>query len=107
MEKRVKTALVGCGYWGSNLLRNLASHPQSQLVAFCDGRDEQLNKASALYPGAKAYTSFEKMLAEAKPEAVVVATPPDSHCKLAVAALEAGAHVLIEKPMAKSTAECD
>jgi predicted dehydrogenase len=107
MKQRVKIALVGYGYWGNNLLRNLTTHPGCQVVGVCEASQAKLDKAFAQYPHVAGFKSIAELMAKALPEAVVIATPPASHCELAVAALRGGAHVLLEKPMATSSEECD
>ena len=107
MSDKISVGVVGCGYWGPNLIRNFDRLPGAEVAAICDFTKERLDHVINLYPGAKPYTDFEKMLANADLDAVVVATPVKTHYPLAKAALEAGKHTLVEKPMAASTAECE
>lgn len=107
MKEKVKIALAGYGYWGNNLLRNLTTHPNCQVVGICEANKAKRVKAATQYPHVPGYETLEALIAETRPEAVVIATPPASHCSLAVTALRSGAHVLIEKPMATSSEECD
>jgi predicted dehydrogenase len=101
----VRTGLVGLGYWGPNLARNLSENPRSELSWLCDLDEGALRSTSARYPAAKATTSFDEMIADPDLDAVAIVTPVSKHYELGVAALEAGKHVLIEKPLAASSAQ--
>lgn len=100
-------ALIGCGYWGPNLLRNYMELPQAQVTWVCDLRLEALEKAVVRYPSLRVTTDYGDVLADPDVEAVVVATPISTHHALAVAALSAGKHVFVEKPIAASVAEAE
>jgi predicted dehydrogenase len=97
--------VVGLGYWGPNLARNLQEHPNAELVAVCDRREEALGRMARRYPSLKMTTDLADVLAADDIEAVAIATPVSSHHALAAAALEAGKHVFVEKPLAASTSE--
>jgi predicted dehydrogenase len=101
----VRVAVVGLGYWGPNLARVLHDHPDAELVAVCDRRDEAVARIARRYPSVKVTTSFADVLAADEIEAVVIATPVSTHHALASAALTAGKHVFVEKPLAASVAE--
>jgi len=103
----VRLALVGLGYWGPNLARNLAILDNAELVALCDANEERLRRIGRQYPSARQVPSFEDVLADDTIDAVVVATPVDTHFDLCRAALAAGKHVMVEKPLATSSAECE
>jgi predicted dehydrogenase len=103
----VRVAVVGLGYWGPNLVRNLNEADSAELVAICDGRVEALMKTARRYPAVRATRDFEDVLADDSIEAVAIATPVASHHRMAAAALEAGKHVFVEKPFAASVAEAD
>lgn len=109
--KLVKTpislAVVGCGYWGPNLIRNFRSLPDCSLKAMCDMREERLQHLCSLYSDVQALSKFEDVLRLSGLEAVVIATPVKHHFRLAKASLLAGKHTLIEKPMAASSLECE
>jgi len=107
MNRVLTVGVVGLGYWGPNLARNFNQLPGCRLGALCDLDPERLEKMRLLYPDAACYVSFNQMLEEANLDAVVVATPVHQHFPLAKAALLAGKHLLIEKPMASSAAECE
>jgi predicted dehydrogenase len=101
----VRIAVVGLGYWGPNLARNLYELEAAELVALCDLRRERLNALRRRLPGVRRTTSFEDVLADPSIEAVAIATPVSTHYDLARLALEAGKHVFVEKPLAGSAAE--
>jgi predicted dehydrogenase len=102
----VNVALVGLGYWGPNLARNLAIVNGGALHTLCDARVERLERLQRQYPGTRTTTDYESVLADDGVDAVVLATPVASHYDLAKRALEAGKHVLIEKPLARTAAGC-
>jgi predicted dehydrogenase len=103
----VRVAVVGLGYWGPNLARNLFELPAAEVVTLCDASQEKLNRISARYPSLPTGTDFAEVLNSDVVEAVVIATPVHTHYSLAMAALEAGKHVFIEKPMAASVADAE
>jgi predicted dehydrogenase len=107
MPKPLNVGVVGCGYWGPNLIRNFRSLPDSCIKVMCDVSESRLKHLKALYPEVEAETSYEKMLARSDVDAVAVATSVKLHFPMAKASLLAGKHTLIEKPMAASTAECE
>src|ERR1700693_1708893 len=99
--KTQKIGLVGCGYWGSNLCRVLAQHPQVDLRWICDPSPKALEKARRVAPGAGLMTTVESALAHGEVDGGVVAVPVESHYEVAMAALQAGRHVLVEKPLSR------
>ena len=101
----VRVGVVGLGYWGPNLMRNLNEIETADLRWICDADQSRLDVALKRYPAVRASRSFGDLLADPELEAVVIATPVSSHHPLALAALEAGKHVLVEKPLAASAAE--
>jgi predicted dehydrogenase len=103
---KVKVAVVGCGYWGPNLIRNLATCPDSEVAALCDANPETLGRAGALCPAARRTSEFTELLRD-DVEAVAIATPVATHAPLAAQALRAGKHVLVEKPLATSAREAE
>ena len=98
--KSVRTAVVGCGYWGKNLVRNFAS--LSALRVCCDNDPRIRDQLTRDYPEIAVTADFDDVLGDAAIEAVILATPAPTHADLAVAALEAGKHVFVEKPLALS-----
>jgi predicted dehydrogenase len=101
----VRTAVVGLGYWGPNLVRNLNELGAAELVSVCDARADALESMSRRYPAVAATTRYGDLLDDPTLEAIVIATPVSTHHALAAAALDAGKHVFVEKPLAGSTAE--
>jgi predicted dehydrogenase len=101
----VRVAVVGLGYWGPNLVRNLNELPEAEVACVCDVRTEALAQISRRYPGIAATTRFRDVLRDRSIDAVAIATPVSSHRELAEAALRAGKHVFVEKPLAASAAE--
>lgn len=100
----IKVGVVGCGYWGPKLARNFHEMPETQLRWVCDFRQDRLDHMKALYPEAQVTTSYDELLAS-DVDAVVLATPVSTHCTLALLALGAQKHVLVEKPLAASSVE--
>ena len=107
MSKQVKVGVVGCGYWGPNLVRNFRSLPDCSLKTMCDLSEERLKHLTSLYPEVKGEGDFRNMLNRAGLDAVAIATGVNLHYPMAKASLLAGKHTLIEKPMAASSSECE
>ena len=101
----IGTAIVGYGYWGPNLARNVAERPELALQGLCDRDPVQLASFCNRHPQARAVEELDAVLCDPSVEAVIVATPPKSHHAIVKRALEAGKHVLVEKPLA--TRLCD
>jgi predicted dehydrogenase/protoporphyrinogen oxidase len=101
----IRVGVIGLGYWGPNLARNLADLPEYELVALCDVRQEALAAVARRHPSARCVLSADEVLGDESIDAVVIATSVGSHYHLARAALEAGKHVFVEKPLAASSAE--
>jgi predicted dehydrogenase len=101
----VRVAVVGLGYWGPNIVRNLVEHTNADLVAVCDKREEALLKIARRYPSVAMTTDLDEILAADGIEAVAIVTPVATHRPMAAAALSAGKHVFIEKPLCASTDE--
>lgn len=97
-------AVVGCGYWGPNLLRNFVEEPRAQVRWVCDLDTDKLESVRRRYPFVQTTTRYEEVLADPEVGAVAIATPVPTHHALARAALRAGKHVLIEKPLADQVA---
>lgn len=107
METCPGVALVGYGYWGRNLARNLTSASSVRLAGIVDGDPAQRELASQNFPKAALWQSIDDALESAEVQAVVIATPAPTHGALALQTLEAGRHVLVEKPLALTLAEAD
>jgi predicted dehydrogenase len=98
-------AVVGYGYWGPNLVRNIADIPGLNLVSVCDLNRDRLVAMRARYPAVEITDKFDDILSDSRIQAVVIATPVFSHFPLTMKALMAGKHVFVEKPMASSSDE--
>jgi predicted dehydrogenase len=98
--RRVGVAAVGCGYWGPNVVRNLAELAGFDLRRICDADFDRLMTIAVRYPSAIPTLRFDEVLADETIEAVYLATPVSTHYTLARQALIAGKHVLVEKPLA-------
>ena len=106
--KKIRIGVVGCGGIANGKhLPAEKRNPASELVAFCDIIEERAIKAQKEFgaEGSAVYTDYKEMLKDKSIDAVLVLTPNCSHCEITVAALEAGKHVLCEKPMAMNYAE--
>jgi predicted dehydrogenase len=97
-------AIVGYGYWGPKLVRNFVQSGAFARVAVCEENAERLARALRENPGVTGCSSFAEVLADDRISAVALATPVDTHHPLAKAALAAGKHVLVEKPLATTYA---
>ena len=101
----VNVAVIGCGYWGPNLIRNFSSTPGARLAAVCDLQPERFAKLQRQHPGVEFTSDFDALIARDDIHAVAIATPVSTHYTLAKRALAAGKHVMVEKPMTASVAE--
>jgi predicted dehydrogenase len=99
----IGVAVVGCGYWGPNLVRNLSALPECEVRAVCDPDPARLAQVCRRYPAVRGVAAFDDLLRDPAVDAVALATPVRTHYPLARAALEAGRHVLVEKPFTDST----
>jgi predicted dehydrogenase len=106
MEK-IGVAVIGCGYWGPNLIRNFSACKETTLVAVCDRDRARLDRIAPSYPGTKFVEDVQEVLDDSAVQAVAIATPVALHAPIGIAALKAGKHVLIEKPMALSVREAE
>jgi len=104
-EGRVGTALVGCGYWGRNIARNL--HQMGCLDWVVDQSPKVLEAIKAGYKGVRTTRDFQRVLRDAKLKAVVLASPAALHYEMAMAALQAGKDVFVEKPLALRVAQAE
>lgn len=101
----VRVGVLGYGYWGPNLARNVAQSPETELIAIADLNPRRLTAARANHPLALLTNDFRELLTNPSIEALVVATPPETHYEIVRAALHAGKHVLVEKPLTTNVAE--
>jgi predicted dehydrogenase len=98
----IGVAVVGYGYWGPNMARGFAETDGCRLVAIADRSTDALARAAKRHPAAQLSTDWEAVVANPQVDAIVIATPVSSHFEIARTALQAGKHVLIEKPMTAS-----
>jgi len=107
MNDSLNLAVVGCGYWGPNLIRNFRQLPGCQLKYMCDSDPRRLTHLRSLYPEVQVEADLAMVLNDPAVDAVAIATPVRHHYAMARASLLAGKHTFIEKPMAESTAQCE
>ncbi len=103
--KKIQIAQIGVGYWGPNLLRNLVSHKFINLKTVVDLSSKRREFVKSNYPGIETTNNVEKVISDDDINAIVISTPVETHFKLAMQSLNAGKHILVEKPMAKTSSE--
>ena len=101
----VRVGVLGLGYWGPNIVRNLSELTTAEAVWMCDRRPEALEVLGRRFPAVRQTQEFDEMLDDDSLEAVAIVTPVATHHDLAMRALEAGKHVYVEKPLAASSDE--
>ncbi|SPQ00026.1 Oxidoreductase domain protein [Candidatus Sulfobium mesophilum] len=105
--KDIKVGIIGCGYWGPNLIRNFNENYQTDLRYACDLNTERLERIKLRYPHVHATTDYKELLKDKGVDAVAVATPVFTHYNLVRDTLDAGKHVLVEKPLAPTVRESE
>jgi predicted dehydrogenase len=103
----VRIGIIGYGYWGPNLVRNFSTQELGKVVCVADSRPERLALLAKNFPGVAGLSSSDDLINNPDIDAVVIATPVFSHFSLAMKALTAGKHVMIEKPMTASVQEAE
>jgi predicted dehydrogenase len=101
----IRLGVVGYGYWGPNIVRNFAEVPGCQVVAVCDMRPERLAAVRSRFPAVKTFADPNELVSDRRIDAVAIVTPVSTHYDLAMQALKAGKHVLVEKPLASTSEE--
>src|SRR3989338_2920788 len=101
----IKCGVIGCGYWGPNIIRNLYEMDDIRLVSCCDIKPQRLKYIKKRYPLIEATMDYKEMLDDPDIDAVVIATPAFTHFQIAKEALSKDKHVLIEKPMTRTSPE--
>ena len=91
--------IIGCGYWGPNLVRNFSAVSGAKVIMISDLKLERLSALASLYPSVKTTTNYHEMLKDPSINAVAIATPVSTHFEIAMESIKAGKHVFIEKPM--------
>ena len=99
----INIGIIGYGYWGPNLVRNFSDTPEATVAAVADLDDAKLRLVERRYPGIKTTPDFQEVIADPAVDAVAIATPVSSHFEIGMAALHAGKHVWLEKPMAETS----
>ncbi|MBN2323611.1 MAG: Gfo/Idh/MocA family oxidoreductase [Spirochaetes bacterium] len=102
----INVAVIGCGYWGPNLIRNFNSLNECKVKLICDTDKNRLSYLSGIYPMIKTTTRYDDIINDSEIDGVAIATPVSMHFKLAKKSLLAGKHTLIEKPMTSSAKTC-
>ena len=105
MSEPIRVGVVGLGYWGPNLARNFNLLPETELAWCCDADASRHERFAAQFTDARFTTELGDLLADPSLDAVCVATPVPTHHAVAKAALQAGKHVFVEKPLAWTAAE--
>src|SRR5690606_29088565 len=103
VSRMISIGVVGYGYWGPNLVRNFAELPGAKLVAVADLDQRRLKLVEQRYPGIATTTDLQDILRNPKIDAVAIATPVSTHFEIAMAALRAGKHVWLAKPMTETS----
>src|SRR5918912_4148617 len=103
----ITVGVIGCGYWGPNLLRNLAENEAARLRWMCDLDPKRLGTVGRRYPSAETTLDYKRLINDPHLDAIVISTPVATHFTFAREALEAGKHVLVEKPFTASAAEAE
>jgi predicted dehydrogenase len=106
-EESIRFGVIGYGYWGPNVVRNLQNLDGSQLVAICDKSPGASRRAQQAYPSVSVTTDCKEILASTDIDAVAIVTPVWTHHELAKAALQNGKHVFVEKPLTSTVAEAE
>jgi predicted dehydrogenase len=101
----VRVGVVGLGYWGPNLARNLAAIPGCELAWLCDASTHARERLAPYFPNARMTDTLEDLLGDDHLDAIVLATPVPSHAELAIAVARAGKHCFVEKPLATNAAD--
>ncbi|MDQ3721861.1 MAG: Gfo/Idh/MocA family oxidoreductase [Actinomycetota bacterium] len=104
-DERIGVVVVGYGYWGPNIVRNIMERTELRLLGLCELDPQRADKFRARFPGIPVEADLDAILIDPRVDAVMVATPPRTHFGLARRALMAGKHVLVEKPLATTTAD--
>src|SRR5476649_999918 len=105
--KKVSVGVIGLGYWGPNIIRNLLSIPTVSKVYGCDVQKEKTAELKKNFPSVTTTNDFESLLRDFSLDAIVIATPINTHFPLAKKALLAKKHILIEKPMTTTSDEAN
>jgi predicted dehydrogenase len=103
----VRMGVIGYGYWGPNIVRNLSALDDCELLAVCDKNPNALKRAQRMYPAVRVTTDYTEVLCSTDIDAVAVVTPVWTHYELAKAALNNGKHVFVEKPLTSTSSQAE
>ncbi|MFX0132631.1 MAG: Gfo/Idh/MocA family protein [Candidatus Hodarchaeota archaeon] len=103
---KINIAVVGCGYWGPNLVRNFNQLSTCRIVKCCDLCEEKLKRIKTLYPNIQTTSRLEEILEDSSIDGVAIATPVYTHFDIGKKCLDRDKHVMIEKPLASSSKKC-
>ena len=103
----INVSVIGIGYWGPNIIRNFVANPDTQIDKVCDLKKERIEHIRRTYPSLSGCTDYHEILKDPKIDLVAICTPVFSHYEIAKAALNAGKHILIEKPMTSTSAQAE
>src|SRR2546422_3957314 len=103
----LRVGIIGYGYWGPNVVRNLHGLENCQVAAICDGNPATLERARRVYPSVELTTDSAELLASAQIDAIAVVTPVWTHFELAKSALQNGKHVFVEKPFTSTSQQAE
>ncbi|HVP37711.1 MAG TPA: Gfo/Idh/MocA family oxidoreductase [Candidatus Saccharimonadales bacterium] len=105
-SSNLRMGVIGYGYWGPNLVRNFAETPGTQVTCVADMDARRLEPLKLRYPAVRTTSDARELIQSRDVDAIAIATPVSTHFDLAVAALRAGKHVLVEKPLTESSEKC-
>ncbi|MEO8541844.1 MAG: Gfo/Idh/MocA family oxidoreductase, partial [bacterium] len=106
-QTSIRAGVIGFGYWGPNLARNIAACPFMELVAIADLDHERRTAARRAYPGVEVDSDADALMQRDDIDLIVIATPPKTHFELAAAAVAVGKHVLVEKPFVTEVSQAE
>ncbi len=105
--KVITVGVIGCGYWGPNLLRNFAENEGAELRWICDTDEARLTAMGRRYPAAQTTVDYRQLLADPRLDGIAIVTPVATHFEIAKLALLAGKHALVEKPLTATAREAE
>src|SRR3984893_325047 len=103
----IRFGVIGYGYWGPNIVRNLRGLEGCQVVGICDQTPAARKRIQAAYPDTPSYSDWNELIRSPEVDAIAVITPVWTHYELAKAALESGKHVFVEKPFTSTVAQAE
>jgi predicted dehydrogenase len=107
LTKTIRVGVIGAGYWGPNIVRNLYEAPGADVVAVADLSKNRLDAISKRFPALRVTTDYREVIADSSIDAICVVTPVGTHRQLAEEAFASGKHVFVEKPLAKTVSDAE